>query len=194
MTTGILGLIVAHVILAVPASASLVVSWETEDPWDTYSFNESAATFGYSFVIGSSDLLVSSLGYWDAGNNGLRDVHAVGVWNASGDLLGSVEVQSGTDSHLQDTFRYEDVVAPFTLRAHETYVIGGFSPFRSGDPFWAEIWTVELGAGIDSLGAPVVTWGDSLLYPDTPRPDRAFVIEKGHTFYPTDCSMAYSHR
>lgn len=79
-------------------------------------------TVGFSFTP-TIDILVSHLGFFDIGNDGLTSSHQVGIWSSAGDLLLSDVVASGTSATLLDGFRYVDSADLF-LAANTSYVIG----------------------------------------------------------------------
>lgn len=91
----------------------------------TTPFAVAGWTFGNVFVVGSSNISVTRLGYIDVGLNGLTDSHAVSLWNSTGTMLGTVTVQSGTASTLQANWRWENLSSPLTLSAGQTYRVGG---------------------------------------------------------------------
>lgn len=97
--------------------------------WNSNSEN----TYGWTFTVGPTGLLVTRLGIWDEGNDGLVAAHPVGLWSGSGVLLGSTIVQSGTQSPLVGEFRLEQLASTLTLAAGATYTIGAF---YSGDDFY----------------------------------------------------------
>jgi len=87
-------------------------------------------TIGWEFTVApGAGITVDSLGWLDTTpGTPLGQSHEVGIWNLSGQLLGSTTVQ--TTDPLTGSFRY-DAVTPFVLAAGTTYVIGGedSSPF-----------------------------------------------------------------
>lgn len=74
---------------------------------------------GYVFTP-QSDIIVSSLGFFDYLGDGLGESHTVGIFNSTGELLTSAVVSSGTGNSLDDGFRYADIF-PLTLTVGETY-------------------------------------------------------------------------
>jgi hypothetical protein len=86
-------------------------------------------TLGYEFYAYTSTT-VDALGLYDSSGDGLADSHAVGLWNASGVLLSSTVVSSGTSDALVNGFRYADVT-PLTLTAGNYYTIGAL--YTQGD-------------------------------------------------------------
>jgi len=86
----------------------------------------STSVQGWDFST-TEDLQVTYLGWYDFGNNGLINNHEVGIFDASGTLLVSGIVPSGSASLLQNGFRY--IPVPETLLSSgQTYVIGGYIP------------------------------------------------------------------
>ena len=74
---------------------------------------------GYRFMV-LSNIVVSSLGFFDYLGDGLGESHTVGIFNSAGELLTSAVVSSGTGNSLDDGFRYADIF-PLTLTVGETY-------------------------------------------------------------------------
>jgi hypothetical protein len=87
-------------------------------------FDPSASfTAGYTFNV-NSPIQVTQLGVWDLSpTNPLERNHPVGIWDASGTLLGSATVL--TSSPLTSSFRFVPV-SPFELDPGPTYTIGAF--------------------------------------------------------------------
>ena len=83
------------------------------------------ATVGFDFTVGSSPLLVTSLGLWDENQDGFANSHMVGLWDNSGNLLGSVTISPSTTDPLSGEFRYATLGSPVTLLAGTTYVLSG---------------------------------------------------------------------
>jgi hypothetical protein len=85
-------------------------------------------TLGWKFGV-SSSILVTDLGVFDDGSNGLGEAHDVGLWSCnsalctSGTLLAVATVPAGTGPSLVDFFRYVSLVSPVTLTPGD-YVIG----------------------------------------------------------------------
>ena len=92
-------------------------------------------TYGYDFTVGSTSILVTSLGLWDANANGLTDAHTVRLWTISGALVASVSVSSGTAAELVGSFRYSTLSVPVTLYAGQQYVLGASYPISGTDQF-----------------------------------------------------------
>jgi len=143
--------------------ADLVISWSG----GMEGLHREDGVWGYDFTVGAMDLLVTSLGVWDRGQNGFGVSHPVGLWNKAGDLVAEITVQEGTESPLMGQFRYEDLFAPVTLEAHASYVLA--ASFSPNDDDRTLSWTrdVELGAGIASVGDPLYVLSPGLVFPDT---------------------------
>ncbi|MEO6567702.1 MAG: SBBP repeat-containing protein [Opitutaceae bacterium] len=105
------------------AAATVAVSF-TGGTFD----NTADDTAGFRFTVGSSDISVSALGFYDQGANGLSDAHPVAIFDAiTGLPLLSAAIPSGVGATLESGFRFVQV-APVTLRARTTYVINGYRP------------------------------------------------------------------
>jgi hypothetical protein len=81
-------------------------------------------TEGYRFTVGSAALVVSALGIWDEGQDGLAHSHRVGLWDDDAHLMGSVVVPVGTHGQLVGEFRYQTLEAPVVLNAGHVYRLG----------------------------------------------------------------------
>jgi hypothetical protein len=95
-----------------------------------HDFFGNDATAGYAFTV-SSPILVTNLGLFDFGNDGLNASHTVEIWTNGGSLLAGVTIPAGTGTSLINGFRYVSV-PPFQL-APGTYTIGGFYAAFDGD-------------------------------------------------------------
>ena len=102
-----------------------------------------AGTAKTSFVVGMSDLLVTSLGFYDGPNtsvanaasafgDGLLEDHQVGIYNSSGTLLATTTIPAGTSAALVGEFRYLTLSEPITLLAGQSYTIAGGIPTEQG--------------------------------------------------------------
>ncbi len=88
----------------------------------TDPFINASYAFGEIFTVGPSDLLVTSLGAFDAGMDGFFTEGGipVGIFRESDDeLLASTIVQ--TDDPLIDTFRYRALIDPLVLLSGVDY-------------------------------------------------------------------------
>jgi len=136
-------------------------------------------TAGTKFTIGATSIVVSALGVQDVRvpsppptlegpppptppPDGLQRSHQVGIWNASGTLLGSITILAGTASTQTDTvWRYENLTQTIVLEAGQTYVLGahlsqGFDPITDNglDPYAFALSPVIAGvANVMSLGS-----------------------------------------
>jgi len=112
-----------------PAEAGTVSAVQTADgtpfAWRLIIGTNLSATTGWSFVVGSQDVELDALGIFDQGADGLEDAHRVGLWTNGGTLLASATVPSGTGGTLVGSYRYTSV-APLTLSAGQTYVLGAY--------------------------------------------------------------------
>ncbi len=93
--------------------------------WRGFIGANQSASVGWSFSVGAQDQEVDALGIYDAGQDGLEDAHAVGLWTSSGTLLAQATVPSGTAGMLVGSYRYT-AIAPLTLTAGQTYVVGTY--------------------------------------------------------------------
>jgi hypothetical protein len=76
-------------------------------------------SFGYVFTP-TTNIEVTSLGFFDYSGTGLGESHEVGIFNSSGTLLTSTTIPAGTGGTLEDRFRYIGIT-PLELYAGQTY-------------------------------------------------------------------------
>ncbi|MGE5611806.1 MAG: DUF4082 domain-containing protein [Bacillota bacterium] len=81
-----------------------------------------SSTLGWTFKA-KSDLLITDLGFYDAGSPGLGVPHQVGIWTSDRQLLAHGEVPKGTTPACIGSYRYAPI-DPIQLRAGETHTIG----------------------------------------------------------------------
>jgi class 3 adenylate cyclase/S1-C subfamily serine protease len=132
---------------AEPAPA---VTYPPQPAQDTSGYLD--MTDGWQFKP-SVDILVTALGFYDDGQDGLHRSRPVGIFDGADQwLLASVEVRP--DSPLEGVFRWEPVT-PLVLHAGHTYVAAAYA----GPPFDGEVespegqvWAAEvhLVAGVGS--------------------------------------------
>lgn len=83
--------------------------------------------------------VVTHLGYYDSGNDGLQSVHRVGLYAATpagagtGVLLAEVTIPDGTNAFLENGYRWVAVPTPLTLEANASYVVAAAVAAGSGD-------------------------------------------------------------
>jgi hypothetical protein len=117
-------------LLAAPSAAIAdVPAFTLSGPAPAQDLGNPPFTLGYEFYAYNTTT-VDALGLYDGGGDGLTNSHAIGIWNASGDLLASTVVSSGTSDPLVSDFRYADIT-PLTLSAGNYYSIGAV--FTQGD-------------------------------------------------------------
>ncbi len=97
-------------------------AWEFTTPGT--AFTNDSWTFGIDFTVGSSNVTVDALGYYDDSGNGFNDNHQVGMYDSLGNLLASTTVTSA--STLDGHFRYASIT-PIVLLAGDTYRMVGVS-------------------------------------------------------------------
>ncbi len=77
-------------------------------------------TFKQKFVVGTQNIVINSLGFYDYLGNGLAESHLMGLFDSAGNLLISTTISSGTGSVLTDGFRWK-TIADTTLTAGSTF-------------------------------------------------------------------------
>jgi len=113
------------------------------------SFAHENSTKGWAFTI-SSPVLMTQLGLWDQGNNGLNASHVVTIWTSTGTLVAQTTIPSGTGATLTDGFRYVSITS--VLLPAGSYTIGGFYSVRS-DAFAGNPSTLTTASGITYNGS-----------------------------------------
>ena len=109
---------------------------------------------GMVFTVGASSLSVTSLGFQDAGGDGLVQSHQVGIWDSAGNLVTSATIAIGGGT-LVDNFRYVPVTA-VTLTAGAQYTIGATVANAGVEDVWTD---AGFGPGF-TISADVTPNGD----------------------------------
>jgi len=78
---------------------------------------------GWEFTVGATDIVVSSLGYFDSTGAGLATSHQIALWSTGGTQLATATVNAGNGNTLVSGFRYSNI-ANLTLTHGVSYVIG----------------------------------------------------------------------
>jgi hypothetical protein len=120
-----------------------------------------AGTYGWAFTV-SGPVIVTDLGYFDLGGNGLAAAHPVAIWTSAGVLVQSATVPSGTNASEFNSFLYTPVAPTFLPPG--SYVIGGFDGGSSGDIVIVGASTITPAAGIAYNGSRSVA-GAALTFP-----------------------------
>lgn len=87
---------------------------------------------GWEFTVNEEGLILTHLGLFDLGDDGLIHEHPIGVFDLHANLLTSGTMPAGTGAPLLDHFRYIDV-ENLALSMEETYVVSFYSAQDSGD-------------------------------------------------------------
>ena len=129
--------------------------------------NDIGGTIGNSLVI-AVPRKIDKLGVFDAGGDGLKNPHEVGIWELlSGKLVVSATVPAGTEGELIEGFRYVKLSEPVELKGR--YRIGALM-VAGGDAFpdsvsgYEGVFLGGEGARLDEF-ASVFTRGDTLAPP-----------------------------
>lgn len=115
------------------------------------TFQADGDTVGWAFTA-NQPLIVAQLGFLDVTPaDPLTQPHAVGLWDAAGNLLASVTIQPG--SNLISGFRYE-AITPVALIVGQTYVLGAFYDAlnTTADGYVTGATTATFDPGITFLG------------------------------------------
>lgn len=119
---------------------------------------------GYLFSVIESYISVTALGFYDFGGDGLLSSHQVGLWDANGVLLGSVEIPAGTGAYLENDFRWVNLPTPIFIPTGYFTVAG-----TDGDDPIATDYTREMAPGITYVDGVWVESG-TLTYPTGSQP------------------------
>lgn len=135
-----LSLALAPVAQAGPA-ASISGGYNTYNP-------DGTAVYGWQFDVFSS-VLVTDLGFFDYGSDGLAESHEIGLWDAAGNLLASTTIAAGTGTALIDGFRYTDI-ADVSLTVGNGYIIAATN---------IDVDQMMVGATVMTDSAIAYNWG-----------------------------------
>lgn len=83
-------------------------------------------TVGWEFSVGEA-IVVTELGYYDYGLDGLLTFHDVGIWDDSGNLLASALLNRGDDATLRGDYRFV-AIDPVVLEPGTAYIVGATVP------------------------------------------------------------------
>ena len=109
-------------------------------------------TMGTRFQVGDQDLLVTDFGFLDLRfparpgviggppnaledtdpPDGLLSSHQAGIWSQTGQILSQVTISSGTNSDVEQQWRFERLPETVLLQANKIYTVG-VRVFNSGD-------------------------------------------------------------
>jgi len=129
MLSALLGMLVFSTVLWWPGAVFAVIVPAMDLSGGAFlttgqSTNNQTQTIGWEFKA-NVPLTITSLGMFDASQDGLFDPHEIGLWTAGGTLLDSTLIPAGTGATLVDLFRYVSI-KPITLEAGQNYVLGVF--------------------------------------------------------------------
>lgn len=144
----LVGALAAVGVLTPGAFGAALVSFTGGRPTDVENKGVVNTTFGYRIRL-ADPIVVTHLGVYDVGGNGLDQQHPVGIWNASDQLVATATVPQGTSATLSGGFRYVALAEAVTLPAG-TYDLGAhYFNIQSGlgDPYMELVETVTLPAG-----------------------------------------------
>jgi hypothetical protein len=129
-------------------------------------------TFGYSFRAGddSNMLVITALGIWDQGGDGLANSHNVGLWFSTGPssmpIIASVTIPAGTAAPLSGEFRYVSLAQPLYIQG--IFVIGASYVANDADLYRANFdpQAATFGAGAQGGIAFESGAGTGFAYPN----------------------------
>jgi hypothetical protein len=127
-------------------------------------------------TLNSYGVTISSLGFFDYGDDGLSGSYQVGLWDSSQNLLDSVTITSS--SPLYNGFRYEPIT-PVTIGSFATpqaFTIGAYLPNATSDIWYSNVFVI-LATGLTGAGAGQYTSpAASLVFPVTPDSPAYYVV------------------
>jgi len=94
-------------------------------------------TRGWQFgLLPTDDILITQLGVFDSGGDGLANPHEIGLWrddpgHLTGTLLASATVPAGTDAPLIGGYRWVSISPVLIPHALASYVVG--AQYSTGD-------------------------------------------------------------
>jgi hypothetical protein len=116
-------------------------------------------TLGWEFTANRSFQVVA-LGFFDDSQNGLAESHAVGLWDAAGNLLASTVV--GTNDPLVNQWRYSSIGA-VVVNAGANYYVGALYTSGADNVVFPGYSGVSTTAAITYLNA---TYGEGSVLTD----------------------------
>jgi Domain of unknown function (DUF4082) len=124
-------------------------------------------TYGFRFTP-LVDIRVDSLGYFDAGQNGLLAGHPVGIWSASGNLLSSTTVTTENSQFAGATiqggrFRFTPI-SQIDLSAGVAYVFGAYIAGAT-DIWYAGVTNISAAPNLVSIDPIGVYDSGNLVFP-----------------------------
>lgn len=111
--------------------------------------------------------VVTHLGYYDSGNDGLQSNHRVGLYAATpvgsgtGVLLAEVTLPAGTNAFLENGYRWVALAAPLTLETNTSYVLAAEVFTASGDQYpdaAVRMWN-RFFVGYNATSSRAARWG-----------------------------------
>ncbi len=106
-------------------------------------------TYGTEFMVGATDLIVTSLGAFDKDLDGLGLATKVTIYNTAGVVVASATVPAGLAGSLDGDFRYASLGSSVTLSANTNYRLGIYIVNNVQQPSWDTDFTG--GGGTDAV-------------------------------------------
>lgn len=157
-------------------AAGVALDFSDSSSWGFHA----GLTVGWGFTV-DNKIIVTDLGYYDAGGDGLVSDHEVGLFRVSDLSLMTSGTVTTTDA-ITGLFRYT-AVTPVTLEPGQTYYVAGYDPPFTASPYdaigipaisnlsWApgitfEGWDWENSASLQftSYNPDTAPWADSKSY------------------------------
>jgi len=125
--------------MAEPSLAQLTQTLYATNGASTWRDNYSGGT-GCKFTVGSSNVIVSHLGYFSTNVvSGLASDHYVGVYGSGSGtpLLGQVVVPAGTGAYYTNAFYWVQLDPPLLLGANTAYYVAAL-PYNGDGDWWLD--------------------------------------------------------
>lgn len=196
----LLGLFLAVVFcgFSLPAAQATPISAVTFSNTSSPNYVNSDLTMGWTFTV-SGNILVTNLGVFDSGQDGLAVSHQVGIYDGKGNLVAVATVPAGS-STLVNQFQYVSI-SPTQLTAGD-YAIGATyyqsgtqdnylanaSNFQTGPKitFGEDVYNVGSGSGlVDPAGGYHIAsftsgiFGPNFEYTTVPEPTTLLLLGLG---------------
>ncbi|MCK9374677.1 MAG: PEP-CTERM sorting domain-containing protein [Syntrophobacterales bacterium] len=153
------------VLMAAPSLAGLAVDFTSPTPGN--DFNNGLSNVGFQFTT-STSMLITALGYYDAGLDGLLESHAVGIFDANDPNnpdfpaapLVSTTVPAG-NGNLNGFFQMSTLTTAYNLAPGNYYLMGVTGAGDPAlDPYTFDPNGFTVGAGITFVAGAFASGGD----------------------------------
>jgi hypothetical protein len=122
---------------------------------------------------------INSLGFFDYQMDGIADTYQLGLWDSSGNLLGTATVTPS--SPLVGDFRWANMAAPVTIgtpSSSASFTIGVLLPANQQD-VWLDDVSLTLGSGYSGAGTGKFSGPSGVLVRPTNFDDNGYYVVNG---------------